>query len=383
MIFNKKIPYGRQEITDEDIIAVVETLKSDYLTQGPKIQEFENAFSNYVGSKYAVAVSNATAALHLSTLALNISEGDKVITSPITFVASANCIRYSKGEVVFSDIDPETLLLDIDKVRLLLTNNPDQKFKGIVLVNFAGRSNNLEEFKKLANEFNLWIIEDACHSPGGHFIDSKGNKCRSGSGISDLAIFSFHPVKHIATGEGGMITTNNHELYLKLLELRSHGITKQKDLLEQNHGGWYYEMYMLGYNYRLTDIQAALGISQLKRARLGLEKRRQIVKYYCKNLNNNIIIRSKRIEGHAYHLFIIEVNKRKEFYDYLHKNNILVQIHYIPVHLMPYYKKLGNKIGDMPNAEKYYDKCISLPIFPSLTTEELDYIIFTINNFKF
>ncbi|MGK0308875.1 MAG: dTDP-4-amino-4,6-dideoxygalactose transaminase, partial [Urechidicola sp.] len=202
----KAIPYGRQNITDEDIKAVVETLKSDYLTQGPKIMEFEKGFAAYVGSKYAVALSNGTAALHLCTLALGVERGDKVITTPITFAASANCIRYCGGEVVFSDINPETYLLDIDKVRLLLESSPQGTYKGIIPVDFAGRANNLEEFRVLANEYNLWIIEDACHSPGGFFTDSNSSieKCGNGN-YADLAIFSFHPVKHIASGEGGMI----------------------------------------------------------------------------------------------------------------------------------------------------------------------------------
>lgn len=229
------IPYGRQQITDEDIQAVVETLKSDYLTQGPKIAEFEKAFANYVGADYAVAVSNGTAGLHLCTLALDVREGDKVITTPITFAASANCVRYCGGEVVFADIDPVSYLLDIHSVRKLLESSPKGTYKGIIPVDFAGRAVHLEEYRKLADEYDLWIIEDACHAPGGYFIDSKGIKQFCGNGnFADLSVFSFHPVKHIAAGEGGMITTNDEKLYQKLLRLRSHGITKDQNTFQNS-----------------------------------------------------------------------------------------------------------------------------------------------------
>ena len=253
----KAIPYGRQNITEEDIQAVTETLRSDYLTQGPKIQEFEEAFAKYVGSKFAVALANGTAALHLCAIALGVKEGDKVITTPITFAATANCIRYCGGEVVFSDIDPETYLLEIDKVRLLLEGAPMGTYKGIIPVDFAGRSNDMEAFRTLADEFDLWIIEDACHAPGGSFKDSNRVAQRCGNGkYADLAIFSFHPVKHIASGEGGMITTNDESLYQKLLQLRTHGIVKNNDLYTNSillaggtneYPGWYMEMQALGF----------------------------------------------------------------------------------------------------------------------------------------
>ena len=260
----KKIPYGRQNITDEDIQTVTDVLKSDWLTQGPYIKSFEDGFANYIGAKYAVAVSNGTAALHLSAMVLGINPGDKVITTPITFVASANCVRYCGGEVVFADIDPLTYLLDINKVRDLLEKVPKGTYKGIIPVDFAGRANDLEEFRKLADEYGIWILEDSCHSPGGYFIDCSGKKQTCGnSNFADLAIFSFHPVKHIAAGEGGMITTNDKVLYNKLLNLRSHGIQQAPEKFDYQHGVWYYEMQELGYNYRLTDFQAALGLSQL------------------------------------------------------------------------------------------------------------------------
>jgi dTDP-4-amino-4,6-dideoxygalactose transaminase len=261
----KPIPYGKHHIIDEDIKAVIDVLHSSNLTQGPKIREFEQAFCEYVGAQHGVAVSNGTAALHLSAMALNVKPGDKVITTPITFVASANCVRYCGGEVVFADIDPESFLLDINEVKELLDGAPPDTFKGIIPVDFAGYPVNLEEYRKLAYEYGVWIIEDACHAPGGYFYDSKGNKQFCGNGyFADLSIFSFHPVKHIAAGEGGMITTNDEQLYHMLLNQRTHGIQQDQSKLIENHGPWYYEMQELGFNYRLTDIQAALALSQLK-----------------------------------------------------------------------------------------------------------------------
>lgn len=386
------IPYGKQNITEEDIQAVAKALKGDFLTQGPTILEFEKAFANYIGCNYAVAVSNGTAALHLSALALGVQEGDKVITTPITFAASANCIRYCGGEVVFSDIDSETYLLDINKVEALLKAAPKGTYKGIVPVDFAGRAVNLEAFRKLADEYGLWILEDSCHSPGGYFVDSKGENQNCGNGnYADLAIFSFHPVKHIATGEGGMITTNDEKLYKKLLELRTHGITRDvssfKNSVEfavgqeveegASYPGWYMEMQHLGYNYRFTDFQAALGISQLSRADKGIERRREIAKKYEESFLNKSFIKGQSgfVEGHAYHLYVIEVENRIGLYNYLREHKIFAQIHYIPCHLMPYYKEQGWKEGDMFNAENYYKHCISLPMYPTLTHEEQDFVI--------
>ena len=390
---NKVIPYGRQNITQEDIDIVVEALKSDYLTQGPKILEFENAFAKYVGSKYAVAVANGTAALHLCTLALDVKKGQKVITTPITFAASANCVRYCDGEVVFADIDPETYLLDFDSVKSILEASPMGTYQGIIPVDFAGRAVDLEKFRKLADEYNLWIIEDSCHAPGGCFIDEKGNEQNCGNGnFADLAIFSFHPVKHIASGEGGMITTNNEELYQKLLMLRTHGIVKSNELYTNSiefAGGkdtyplWYMEMQELGFNYRLTDFQAALGLSQLKRADEGLQRRREIAKTYYEAFKNKSFIKGQSgvVEGHTYHLYIIEVENRLELYNYLRTKNIFAQIHYIPCHLMPYYREFGWKEGDMPKAEKYYKHCISLPMYPTLSFEEQTFVINKILNY--
>jgi len=387
------IPYGRQNITEEDIQAVIATLKSDYLTQGPKIKEFEEAFAKYVDAKFAVAVSNGTAALHLGVLALELKEGEKVITTPITFAASANCIRYCGGEVVFGDIDPTTYLLDINSVRRLLENAPKGTYKGIIPVDFAGSAINLEAFRELANEYDCWIIEDACHAPGGYFKDSRNtiNLCGNGD-FADLTVFSFHPVKHIACGEGGMITTDNEEFYNKLIQLRTHGIVKADNLYTNSielAGGidsyplWYMEMQTLGYNYRLTDFQAALGTSQLKRADDGLAKRRQIAKEYNDAFQNKSFIKGQSgvIDGHAYHLYVIEVENRLGLYNYLRSNNIFAQIHYIPCHLMPYYRELGYKEGDLPHAENYYKHCISLPMYPTLTVEEQNYVIEKVNEF--
>ncbi len=395
----KIIPYGKQDITDEDIQAVSSVLKSDYLTQGPKIEEFEKEFAHYIGSKYAVAVSNGTAALHLCAMALGVEPGQKVITTPITFAASANCIRYCGGEVVFSDIDSETYLIDIKALKLLLSSAPMGTYQGIIPVDFAGRAVNLQELRELANQYNMWIIEDACHAPGGYFIDSKNNIQHCGNGqFADLAIFSFHPVKHIAAGEGGMITTNNPDLYHKLLKLRTHGITKNSnefinhpdvafgitaDKQSRDFPLWYMEMQDLGFNYRLTDFQAALGLSQLTKATERLQRRRDIAKMYTKAFasSKKIVGNSGDIEGHAYHLFVIEVDNRAELYTFLRTKGIFAQIHYFPTHLMPYYAQFGWKSGDFVSAESYYSKCLSLPMYPTLSDQDVQYVIESVLSF--
>lgn len=377
----KIIPYGRQEIDQIDIDAVINTLKSDYLTQGPVIKDFEEAFADYVGAKYAVAVSNATAGLHLSILALNLQKGERVITTPITFAASANCIRYAEGEVWFADINPETFLLDIDAVKKLIESKPKGFFKGIVPVDFGGLPIDFEAYRKLADEHNLWLIEDAAHAPGGYFTDSKGDKNKCGNGkYADLAVFSFHPVKHIACGEGGMITTNSKVLFDKLMKLRTHGITK--DNMVENHGGWYYEMQELGYNYRLTDIQAALGITQLAKNNNGLKRRHEIAEKYKKELTIDFKFQQNGDAYNAYHLFVILVEGRLDFYNYLKEKGIFAQIHYIPVHTLPYYQSIGYSNAELSNSENYYAHCISLPMYPSLTEEDQNYVIETINNYK-
>lgn len=389
------IPYGRQSVTEADVKAVTEVLQSDYLTQGPLISEFEHAFADYVGAKYAVAVANGTAALHLSALALQVSEGDKVLTTPITFVASANCVRYCGGELQFVDIDPESYLIDLAEVRRILESDDKGTYSGIIPVDFSGRPVNLEALKELADEYGLWILEDACHAPGGYFLDSSGNRQRCGNNrFADISIFSFHPVKHIATGEGGMITTNNDKLYSKLLKLRTHGITKNENdfvnsvefaagisqdsrLKTQDYPDWYMEMQELGFNYRITDFQCALGLSQLQRADVGLHRRREIANKYFRAFKGRdfLIGQSGVVEGHAYHLYIIEVEDRLGLYNYLREKNIFGQIHYIPCHLMPYYREQGWEEGDLPVAENYYKNCISLPMFPTLSDEQQDFVI--------
>ena len=370
-----KIPYGRQNIDQNDIDAVVSTLKSDFLTQGPKVKEFEVKFAEYVGSKFAVSVNNGTAALHLSTLSLGLKKGDRVITTPITFAASANCIRYVGAEVWFSDIDPNTYLLSLDSVKDLIESKPRGYFKGIIPVDFAGLPVNMEEFRKLADLHDLWILEDACHAPGGYFIDSKGeiNLCGNGN-YADIGVFSFHPVKHIACGEGGMITTNSKELYDKIKLLRTHGITKEN--LKDNHGDWYYEMIDLGYNYRLTDFQSALGISQLAKNNKGVERRNEISSTYKQAFKNKIKFQElPQGTYNAHHLFVIEINRRKDLYDLLKNNNIYSQIHYIPIHMLPYYKKIGYADADLKNSENYYSRCLSLPMFPTMTKQEQSIVI--------
>ena len=384
-MFNKNpdhiIPYGRQQICENDIAKVTEVLKSDFLTQGPVVEKFENEFANYVGSKYAVAVNNATSGLHLSVLALGLKKGDRVITSPITFAASANCIRYVGAEVWFADINPETYLIDINSVKDLIESKPKNFFKGIITVDFAGLPVNLEEFKILADLHSLWMIEDACHAPGGYFIDSKLRKQMCGNGkYAECGVFSFHPVKHIACGEGGMITTNSKKLYDKFKLLRSHGITKEN--MENNDGGWFYEMKDLGFNYRLTDIQSALGISQLHKNINGLIKRNQLAERYKKAFIGKLKYQSlPKNTYNAHHLFIIELDNRKELYSFLKKHNIFSQIHYIPIHTLPYYRKIGYEDADLSNSEKYYSRCISLPMYPTLLEEEQTFVIELVQKF--
>ena len=377
----KAIPYGKQNIDQEDIDAVVKVLKADFLTQGPKVSEFEDKFAAYVGAKYAVAVNNATSGLHLSVLSLGLREGDRVITTPITFAASANCIRYVGGEAWFADIDKDTYVLSLDSTRKLIESKPKGFFKGIIPVDFAGLPVNLEAFKELGKKHNLWLIEDACHAPGGSFIDSseKYQKCGNGN-YADVSVFSFHPVKHIACGEGGMVTTNSEEIYKKLSSLRSHGITKNN--MSKNHGEWFYEMQALGFNYRLTDIQCALGITQLAKNDKGVARRNEIAKKYKKAFKGKIKFQSlPKGSYNAHHLFVIEVEKRKELYDYLRAFKIYTQVHYIPVHTLPYYQEIGYDEADLSNSEKYYSRCLSLPMYPSLTKEEQEFVIEKILSF--
>ena len=334
---------------------------------------------------------------YLCAMALNLKPGQKVITSPITFAATANCIRYCGGVVGFADIDPDTYLLDNVAVKKLVESEPRGTFAGIIPVDFAGRAVDLEAFRELANEQELWIIEDACHAPGGFFIDTKGSRQNCGNGrFADCAIFSFHPVKHIATGEGGMVTTNNEEISHRLRALRTHGMTRNSchfsnsptlafglpSANQNTYPGWYMEMQELGYNYRLSDIQAALGLSQITRAARGLQRRREIALKYRNAFRNIEGIQDRNVEadnpasnGHAHHLYVVECDQRADLYQSLRSRGIYSQIHYIPAHLMPYYRNLGWKPGDLPFSEAYYSRCISLPMFPGLTDENVNYVI--------
>lgn len=380
------ISYGHQLITDEDIRAVVETLKSDYLTQGPRIPEFEQKFAKHLGVKHACMVCNGTAALHLCAMALGIQPGDKVITTPITFVASANGFRYVGAEIVFCDIDNKTFLMDLDKLEDILKASPKNTYKAVVPVDFAGYPINEERLHNLALKYGFRVVVDACHAPGGSWTDSKGEKQMIGNcKYADLSVFSFHPVKHIAAGEGGCITTNDDELYKKVALYRTHGITKDPDLLTQNDGGWYYEMQELGYNYRITEFQAALATSQLSRLDWSIKRRNEIAKKYDEALQDLPILTPYRAESitHAFHLYVIEVHPthRKALYDYLREHNIYAQVLYIPAHTMPYYKSIGHKDGECPVAEDYYKRCLALPMYPSLTNEEQQYVINTIRDF--
>lgn len=367
----QNIPYGRQSINEADLLAVEQVLKSDFLTQGPAVAEFERSFSEYVEATHAIAVSNGTTALHLCCLALGLKPGDKVIVTPITFAASVNCVRYCGAEPIFVDIDPDTALLDQNKVRECLASPQGKGVVGIIPVDFAGAPVDLEELRGIADEFGCWIIEDACHAPGGSFNDSSGHKNPCGNGrYADAAIFSFHPVKHIACGEGGMVTTKSDKVAEKVRLLRTHGITKDPDTLEENHGGWYYEMHELGYNYRLSDMQAALGHSQLSRAKAGIARRREIAKRYeaaFADLNLDLL-QGAANQDHAFHLFIVHLENRADIYQQLRSKHIYSQVHYIPVHTMPYYKQLAEY--SLPCAETYYEGCLSLPMYHGLTDDD-------------
>lgn len=373
-IRNSYIPYGRQWIDDDDIKAVTEVLKGDYLTTGPFISSFEKAVANYVGAKYAVSFANGTAALHGACFAAGISEGDEVITSPLTFAASANCVLYQGGTPVFADIDEKTYNIAPEEIEKRITN----KTKAIIPVHFTGQPANLDEIAAIAKKHNLVVIEDAAHALGATY---KGKRIGS---ISDMTMFSFHPVKHITSGEGGMITTNNKDYYEKLLQFRSHGITRDPSKLTENHGPWYYEMQFLGYNYRLTDIQAALGSSQLNKLDMFVEKRKEIVTQYNEAFKNvsQITLPFQNQDGESsWHLYIIRLNLqkltvgRKEVFEELQKLNIGVNVHYIPVHLLPYYQELGYMKGSLPNAEKLYEEIISIPLFPAMNEQDIEDVI--------
>ena len=380
------IPYGKQEITEEDISAIVETLQSDFLTQGPKIKEFEENFAQYVNSRFDVAVSNGTAALHCATLALEVNKKSNVLCTPNSFVSTSNAVLFCGGKITFSDINKENFCLDLDLLESKIKAAPKGTYTGIIVVDFAGYPVNTQRLGQIAKEHNLWILEDACHAPGASYINSEGKEITAGDNTySDITIFSFHPVKHIACGEGGMITTNSEEIYKKLLLARSHGVTKENmTTLSESDGDWYYEMQDLGYNYRITDIQCALGISQLSRASKGILNRQRVAQFYNESLAG-LPIELPKVEknkNHAYHLYVIKTNKRKALYNFLRGKEIYTQIHYIPICNQPFYKKSSLVTQEeFPIANEYYSKCLSLPMYPSIKEEELIKVVDSIKEF--
>lgn len=381
-----KIPYGRQSIDQEDINAVIEVLKSEFLSQGPAVTKFEEEFAVAVGAKYAVAFCNATVALHTGFKILNKNIQKKVIVTPNTFVASSNCVLYEKGKLEFVDIDPKTFNIDLDQVEKMLEKNPNA-YQGIIPVDFAGLPVDTERLRLIADKYNLWIMEDACHAIGGGFYNSQKEFIKCGSGVySDLTVFSFHPVKHIATGEGGMITTNNENFYHHLTKLRSHGIERDEKLLkEPSDGGWYHEMQELGYNYRMPDINAALGLSQLKKISTNIEKRNLIARNYKVFLKGTETLCQEYDEDkflNAYHLFVIQSDTRKELYDYLKSQEIYSQVHYLPVYKHPYYQENGFKEIKLSHVEKYYSKALSLPMFHGMREEEQAYVLSHLTKYK-
>ncbi len=364
------IPYGKQSIDEDDIKSVVEVLKSDFLTTGSKVQEFEKALCEYTGAKYCVCVSNGTAALHLASLTL-LKENDEVLTTPNSFLATSNTILYAKAKPIFVDIC-EDGNIDLDLCEKEIQKNPN--IKAIYAVHFSGKVVNQEKLKHLKEKYNIKILEDCAHSLGGSFGNIKAASCTN----SDVSILSFHPVKHITTGEGGAITTNDKELYEKLLLLRNHGMKANPNIAP-----WYYDMLELGFNYRLTDISCSLGISQLKKIGSFLEKRKELVKRYENAFRDMEYIQSlyDYDKESAYHLFVVKINfeklkmNKKDFVLKMREKSIGLQYHYIPINKQPFYKNLDYGDEKTPNMDKYYEHSISLPLYPSLSFEEQDYVI--------
>ena len=368
------IPYGRQSIDEEDIQAVVEVLRSDWLTTGPKVDEFERAFADLVGAKEAVAVCNGTAALHGAIYALGIQSGDEVIVPPITFVASANCVVFQGGVPVFADVDPDTLLLDPVQAESKIT----PRTKAIIAVDYTGQPCDYEKLQALAHQHGLALVADACHSLGGEY------KGRPVGSLADLNVFSFHPVKHITTGEGGMITTNDYTLARRVRMFRNHGITTDHRQREEL-GSWFYEMVDLGYNYRITDFQCALGLSQLKKLPGWVTRRQEIARHYDKAFASLAEIEPLDVGKnltHAYHLYVVRLNleklqgERTEIFAALRAAGIGVNVHYIPVHLHPFYRQhFATKPGDCPIAESAYERLLTLPLHPKMSSQDIENVI--------
>lgn len=374
-VFEKKIGYGHQYIDDADIQAVVDVLKSDYLTCGPKIEEVEAKLCRITGAKYAVLIGNGTAALHAACFAAGIGPGDEVITTPITFAASANCVLYCGGTPVFADINPETYNIDPESVEKCIT----KRTKAVVAVDFTGQAVELNRLREICDKHGLVLIEDAAHSLG-----TKYNGRPVGS-IADMTEFSFHPVKTCTAGEGGAITTNDDALYQKLMLFRTHGITRDPEWMEKpSEGGWYYQQVTLGYNYRMTDIQAALLSSQLDKLDMFAARRKALVKRYDEafEMMPEIIVQKEiPASDTVRHLYIIQLDLdrlkcgRREIFDALQAEGVGVNVHYIPTYSFPHYQRLGYQMGACPNAERLYERIISIPLFYSMTDEQQEKVI--------
>lgn len=369
------IPYGKQTIEQDDIQAVVDVLKSDFLTTGPKIAEFEQTVADYVGAKYAVAISNGTSALHAACFAAGIGPGDEVITTPLTFAASANCVLYCGGTPVFADVDPKTYNIDPEDIRRKITD----KTKAIIAVHLAGQPCDMDAIHSIAREHGLIVIEDGAHALGSVY---KGKKVGS---MSDMTTFSFHPVKPITTGEGGMIVTDNEDFYKKMVLFRSHGITRDDSMMTRNDGPWFYQQFDLGYNYRITDIQCALGCSQMKKLDRFLARRKEIVARYNEVFADcdNIITPYQLSDTESgWHLYIVQVKNcdRRKVFENMREKGIGVNVHYIPVYMHPYYQEHGYENVHCANAEEIYSHIISLPLYPGLTSEQQDYVIDTLKS---
>ena len=373
------LSYGRQSIDKKDINTVIEVLRSNWLTQGPKVIEFENSLSRFTQARYCVAVANGTAALHLAALALGLNPGDEAITTPLTFVATANCIRYCGATVKFADINPTTGLIDTDEIKKHLT----PKTKVLIPVHYAGQSCDMATITSLAKKHHLFVIEDAAHALGSKYQGKMVGSCS----FSDLTSFSFHPVKTITTGEGGAITTNSYSLYKKLLLLRTHGITNNpQDFVTKSFKKypWYYEMQTLGFNYRLSDIHAALGLSQMKKLPKFIKRRHEIVSLYRKLFAGDgrfQLIKELSNSKATFHLcpLLIDFSKvsltKRELFKKLLQKGIKLQVHYLPIHLQPYYQTFGYKLGDFPQSERFYNQVISLPLYYGLTDTQVSSIV--------